>query len=153
MESTLNKALSGAEIREAILFDVKKALENDDHLAAHIAYDGFAYKVKLDVSLPSAIQQEFTRELSGEKGKLEGVLGVDEIETERPLQPPNEVRYDTEQPIPILTTDNEGHTVEKMVSYVGKDRSGRPKGQKPSPNSPPASVEKVKRNIVRGIDQ
>jgi hypothetical protein len=151
VETTINKPLSGKEVREAILFDIRTALENDDRLSGHLAYDSFSFKALFTVSLPSAVMTEFQREVSGVRGNpLETVESV-ELEAERPIQAPNDVRYETEQPIPILSTDEKGNTVEKQVSYVGKTRDGRPKGHKSVPESPP-SVERVKRNVVKGID-
>lgn len=151
VEQTLNKPLSGEEIRKAILFDINKALELDDRFAKHHAYDQFAFKATLAIQFPSAVieNQNFTKEISAGETIPDGV--VDVVQTERPIQPPNTARYETEQDIPVLVTDEKGFTVEKMVSYVGKDRSGRPKGVKSTPVSS-SMTEKVKRNVVKGID-
>ena len=151
METTLNKALSGKEVREAILFDIRRALENDDRLSEHFAFDSFSYKISFYISLPTGVQTEFSREIGGGVGDVGEPDETIQSEVARPPQAPNDVRYETEQPIPVLSTDDKGNTVEKMVSYKGKDRSGRPKGQKSVADIPP-SIERVKRNIVKGID-
>ena len=152
METTINKALSGKEVREAILFDIREILENDDRLSQHLAYDGFSFKATVTVSIPTSVQLEFTREINRSygDGSLQAAETI-EVSTERPQQAPNDVRYETEQPIPVLSTDEKGNTIEKAVSYVGKTRDGRPKGYKHA-DIPPASVERVKRNVVKGID-
>lgn len=151
-DTTIPKPLSGAEVRKAILHDIGRMLEQDDRFMGHIAYDGFTFSVTLRVSLPTGIQQELTRDLSGGPGVDPAyATELTELETSRGLQPPNDVRYSTDQPIPTLVENDKGQTEERWVSYKGKDRSGKLLGQKQVPDIPP-SVQKVKRNVVKGVD-
>jgi len=121
-------------------------LQLDDRLAAHLAYDGFSYHAKLHVSLPSGLQVEFDREFAG--GRAVADLALDSLvvsTAEHPITPPNAVRMDTDQPVPTLV-EEKGQTVEKYVSYAGKDVLGRT-------NVPKERSAKVApSNVVKGIE-
>ena len=142
MEQTIPKPLSGTEVIEAIVHDLRRALLLDDRLAPHSSYDSFAFKANITVSLPpTAVQKEFTRELAGGAGKLPlPADSVATVEATREEGAPNAVRLDTDQPIPTLVEEN-GVTVERMVPYKGKDASGRPTVPKQGPG---------KRNVSKG---
>lgn len=124
--TTIPKPLSGAEVRDAIVFDIKKALSLDDRLAGHLAYDGFTYKATISISIPSAVNSSFVRELQGGRG--EPVNDPEEVlvEAERALGAPNQVRLSSEQPIPVLVDDGKGHITEQYKSYVVAEVGGSP---------------------------
>ena len=127
-EQVLNKPLSGTEMAKAICFDIERALLRDSQFASHVAYSGFSYRATIEVKAVSgAVEHEFRRPLNGASG-----TGVpDDAETvtvvaERDKEPPNQVRYDTEQPLTVLR-QKDGKTVEEQVSYQGRTERGKPK--------------------------
>ena len=130
MEQTIPKPLSGTEVIKAILYDVEQALLLDGRLAPHLAFNGFAFRMTMHVDLPGSPRPEFDRDVSGSRGPeptaQEAATGTGiDVTAERQHEPPNDQRYATEQPIPVLVPDERGGTKEVMKSYVGKDRKGK----------------------------
>lgn len=136
-EVTLNKPLSGKELRQAILFDIEKALEVDGRLAAHLAFPAYAFTATLTIRTPGSVTEGFNRPLQGSGGNVDALLDsvaagteqVAEVSAEREVQAPNDVRYETEQPIPLLVTEDNGKVREEYKSYKGRTRGGKPKVQ------------------------
>lgn len=124
-EQVLNKPLSGVEVARAIMHDIEYALSRTDALAGHVAYDQFSFHATITVKVPRAPRPEFTREIAGGYLSPQAPADAHELTVERPLLPPNEVRMETGQPVPVLSTDDHGRTTEKLVSYEGKDPEGR----------------------------
>lgn len=136
-EVTLNKPLSGREVIDAILYDIREALLRDGRLAAHLAFPAYAFTATLTIRTPGNVSEGFTRPLQGSGGNLDkqveavvqGTAETLEVIAEREVQPPNDVRYETEQPIPLLVTEDNGRVREEYKSYKGRTRGGKPKVQ------------------------
>lgn len=140
-ETTLPKPLSGHELIDAICYDIKQALLRDSHFGSHIAYPCYAFTGNLTVRTPRGVTQEFSRPVEGASygatpllaaAADDGEMAMVEVAASRdatvPEMPPNQVRYETDQPIPVLLTDPEtGRTRETVKSYRGRTVTGKPK--------------------------
>lgn len=124
-ETTLPKPLSGAEMAEAICFDIKQALLNDATFAEHLAYSSYSFKGTIHVTMPSAMRVEYERPIEGGQGEVPADATTVTVEASRAEQPPNEVRFETEQPIPIMVSDDKGRVTETTKSYSGKTVKGK----------------------------
>ena len=128
-ETTLNKQLSGTELINSILYDIRTALELDDRFAPYAAYSAFGFSLTLTVRLPGShvAGEQVERTVVAERGALPAAARKVTVEAERPVQSPNEVRLDTEQPLPVLVRDErDGGTREewKKVSKGGPPKAG-----------------------------
>jgi len=142
MQQTQGKPLSGEEVRKTIVYDIERALSLDDNFAAHIAYTGgFSFHASLVISLPSAVNSQVTRSVTGGRGEI--LLPSDTVvtvEAERDVEPHDHVRIDTEQPVPVLVETAQGQIKEEFIKYAKKDLAGKP------------GIPRQKKNTVRGID-
>jgi hypothetical protein len=153
-EVSIPKALSGAEIIEAIKHDVGQMLSHDDRLYPHVAYSGFEAHITIQIRTPASMIPGIDRELTIEKGDVTDLEETPSItaSTDRDIQPPNQVRMETNQPLPVLVTNEKGQTHEKFVPYT--DRRSRPSvpknvvkgGESVNPKAPLGMKFKVESN-------
>ena len=126
METSILKPLSGREVVRAILYDIEQALTHDDRFAAHVAYDGFTFHASIQIRTPSAAIPGVDRILSGGAGAIPpDDAPTATVTVERPLAPPNQVRMDTEQPVPVLSDDGNGKVTERWAKHRPKDADGQ----------------------------
>jgi hypothetical protein len=119
-EQTIAQALSGEEIVNAILDKVKTALIRNCDLNPALAYDTFDATIQLQIRMKDS-------------GRVVNVDGKVAVASEEPVDdnaflheaeihigeaPPNQVRRDTNQPIPTLVTDGDGKHSVKPVRYA-----------------------------------
>lgn len=122
-ERVLNDPLSGEEIIQAICDRVSDSLRKDCYLSPNMAYDYFTAVVKIevrahdvgrDVEIKTA--DVVTAGVENEDMHLEASDADFVIEA----APPNEVRVESGQPVPVLTKDAEGEPTIKKIKYGRK---------------------------------
>lgn len=118
-EQTLAQPLSGEEIVQAIQWHLGEILQKQCHLNPALAYESFSADIRVSVRL-----KDLGREIYSEtkfRKSSDPPPGEDAalIEAEKHLHdaPPNEVRMQTDQSIPVLTTNAEGKKEIKNVKY------------------------------------
>jgi hypothetical protein len=124
-ERVLNLQLNGGEVIEAVLDDIRTQLQKSCYLNQNSAYDWMAAKIRVDLELHDTgmlITETFKSESSaGVKPQDPDSIEAHEIEFDIEPAPPNEVRVQTSQPVPVETKDSDGRSVVKHVRYAKKD--------------------------------
>lgn len=123
-EMTIAKPLTGPEIIEAICFKMRESLSKNCLLAGHQAYAGFSFdaKVELHFNNPASYVKEamgFAKGSDGDTTPTEGDLS-DTVVMHEPEASPNEVRRETEQPVPAIATSPSGKKEEVKLKYQRK---------------------------------
>lgn len=122
-EQTLNNPLSGFEVIEAIIDKLRITLRTSGNFRENDSFDWFTAKVSLEIDRHDTgvtMQSDHIVKLSegtmpsGDKEHAEADFYIE-------AAPPNEVRVATGQPVPTLTKDAQGKTVQKGVRYARKD--------------------------------
>jgi len=118
-EETLAQPLSGAEIIDAILFQLRDKLEKDCFLSPMTAYENFDARIHIIIrARDSGREVEVDREVHHQSAEA---VDEDQALVEADLllaaKAPNEVRLETDQPIPTLTENAEGQKEIKPVRY------------------------------------
>jgi hypothetical protein len=118
-EKTLNLPLSGEEVRCAVLKKIGDALMRDCHLSPNMAYDWFRAHVTATLELHDIGRGvDIEVDISEEQGEQPaGIGGAPSVELEIEPTPPNQVRVDTGQPVPVLVQDGEGKPEIKSIKY------------------------------------
>jgi hypothetical protein len=120
-ERSISLPLSMGEVGEAICVKIKEALRRDCNFNSDLACDWFKAHVAIKVEhsdIGRVIKSEHVvSSESGEKPADPADVYLDELELDIEKAAPNQVRMDTEQPLPIAVTDKNGHTDIKRVTY------------------------------------
>lgn len=126
-EQTLNNPLSGAEVVEALVDQLRTKLQRDCYLNPNSAYDYFSATIAVSIQMhdagalvPVSVTLTVASGVEPPDDSIETVEGVVEI----PMAPPNEVRVKTGQGVPTMTKDANGNTVVKPVRY-SRDSAAR----------------------------
>jgi hypothetical protein len=119
-EKVLNLPLSGEEVRNAILDKLSRKLEKDCFLSPNTAYDWFTANIDIsihlhDVARDATVQAEVLH-TAGEIPEGVEIRSVND-NFEIGIAPPNEIRVETGQPVPVLT-QKEGKQEIKGVRYA-----------------------------------
>lgn len=122
-ERTVVKPLSGAEIVEAILSRVRSQLQRDCFLASHLAYKSYSAQVDVRVQFQDTGTRITDTEVhvqtnGGEVTDEE--MQVEEAHVEVTPEPPNIVRRETGQDVPVVTPKPSGGMEERRVRYAPK---------------------------------
>ncbi len=121
-EVAIPEPLSGTEIIEAVLSRVRQQLMRDCFLSANCAYESFEGRITVQVRAVDAgrnadVDQTIVANAGGpydaEKPGAIEVESIDEIEKE----PPNVVRRESGQGVPVMTEDSSGHKETRRVHY------------------------------------
>jgi len=133
-EQIMPLALSGAEIKKAVLDKFAAALNRDCHLNDNLAYgDGFSFEIHFKLRA-----QDLGREIEG-KSDITGALKVEMSGEQKGLVPadpreyesldavdakiemnstdPTTTRIETGQPVPTRVTDKQGRDKIESVKY------------------------------------
>lgn len=127
IEQTQNNPLNGGEVIEAIVDKLREKLRRDCYLNPNSSYEWFTAKLTIELDLQDAgVHVPVKAAIEMEQGiAKDGEIGHVEAELEIEAEPPNKVRVDTGQPVPVLTKDPEtGKLVEKGVRYSRKTKTG-----------------------------
>ncbi len=132
-EKTLPRPLSGTEIKTAILKKLEQSMNRDSRLANHVAYGAFSYHFRLDIKFQDLGTQygqtaEEGQETLQEVENPEVILEVETLDWDEEAKAPNQVRVETEQPVPVAVKEPSGKVVERRVTY--KDPKFREKAAK-----------------------
>jgi hypothetical protein len=104
-EQTIPLALSGAEVKAAILDKIKRCLDNDCFLHDAAAFDFFEGKITIQLRCNDMGREDEVKAnivaSQGTKPAEEPEAITNQINIER--QPPNAVRIETGQPVPTAT--------------------------------------------------
>jgi hypothetical protein len=122
-EKVLPLALSGEEVRKAICDRLDQVLARDCRLTPEKAYQFFSAKITVhvectDIGRVEVIDQEVPATL-GEPDENEALEHFD-AEFEMAPAPPNEVRVESGQPVPVETKDSSGKATQKGIRYSRK---------------------------------
>lgn len=131
VEISLPKQLSGPEVVESILAELRKKLRVNGRFHPHMAYAGYRAEVQVKfypaASLipPANYRVELEQVPSGATLSESATV---EAEVEIPVRPPNKVREEAGLPTPVLTQDNQGNAVEKWVHRKGQVPKNKVRG-------------------------
>lgn len=125
-ERAIAKPLSGTEVIEAITTRLKEQLGRDCYLSPHMAYGAFSFKCTIDIKFQASRIEGTSTAVSGSLGEedTEQAIETSTIEVSDEPKPPNEVRRETGQDVPVLTKTPQGRLEERRVKY---ERKGSPK--------------------------
>jgi hypothetical protein len=113
-EKVVNKALSGAEMKEIIRKDFDRLLDNCGELSHYVAYGKAGWKILLTLQTGNARSPESTSTIVG-GDEVEEVTGAKELEHQ--FDSPNQERLIAGMPIPVVTKALDGTTQTQMVQY------------------------------------
>lgn len=119
-EKVLNLPLSGLEVREAILDKLSRKLERDCFLSPNAAYDYFSATINISILLHDVARTETVNQILHEfQGEVPDGTEIKSVQDsmEIAVQPPNEVRVETGQEVPVLT-QKDGRPEIKGVRYA-----------------------------------
>ena len=124
-ETTLAQPLSGEEVIKSVCHEVARMLRQDCFLSPNMAYESFNAKIHIEIkALDCGRIPEITREIVLSSDKT-----IDPNDENAALEiadsmlydrPPNEVRQESDQPIPTLVETPDGRREIKPVKYGKK---------------------------------
>lgn len=130
-EISIPKQLSGPEALDSLLHETRRRLAMNSRFQPHMAYAGYRAEVTVKfypaASFVPAAQQTINLEQAPAGAVLSETATVDET-VQIPVRPPNRVREDSGMPTPVLTTDEKGNVVERMVPRRGQMPKNQVKG-------------------------
>ena len=119
MEVSIAKQLAGNECLDSCMFELRKALAQDDRFSRHMSYPGFKAVIEFKFYPHQSYIPDIERTVQVEHN-FTGFDGVDFVESpdiskkiEIPVRAPNSVREETGLAQPVLVTDNKGQTHEE----------------------------------------
>lgn len=123
-EQTLALPLSGAEVIESVLSKVRRMLQNDCYLSPMTAYEAVAGVIKIELRCRDVGRiAEINASVAIKEGPVDELTDGDDrflVEETIVEQPPNEVRVESEQPVPTLTEGADGRREIKGIKYARK---------------------------------
>jgi hypothetical protein len=121
VERAIPLALSGKEIKTAILDRISRALDRDGNLNNHVSFDG-GFEAEISIKLKTRdvsreYQGQYQETVSG--GDTEGLQGVEPIETKIEMKStdPNQTRVETGQDVPVAVKNSEGRDEIRGAKY------------------------------------
>ena len=148
-EKSIVEALSGTEVVEAIKHRVGQILSRDCFLSGNMAYESFEAKIHISIKCKDiGHSPEIEQTITAKGGPDIGVsykdpveasrVESDELEDEMDSKAPNEVRVESDQPVPILVENADGRAEIKRVHYA------RSKPPRTDPNPASGYAENLK---------
>lgn len=120
MEQELIKPLSGSEIKEILVKAFRQALDRDMFLADYVTFPRFSASIAWDALLIGSSNSTVKAKISVSSGVDPGPGAETQLTggTEAiPEGDPNVIRKEYGVGVPVLTKDQKGRTVEKLVNY------------------------------------
>lgn len=135
MPSLVFNALSGTEMKLAILADIEKRLDASGEFGAHVAFPWVKYTFEIGLTVYPKQQMDDPAGIVV-KGELEAGTKPDSGEPNAPIvlvggevvDVPNETRIASDQPIPTPAPGPGGVLVDKMQLAVTAVQTTKPKG-------------------------
>lgn len=127
-EVAVPEPLSGAEIIEALLFRVRQQLIADCYLNPNNAYESFEGQITIKVrAVDCGRIVEVEKTVVADAGapfddKKEGAFETTTVQ-DIPKEPPNVVRRESGQGVPVMTEDAGGRREVKRVHYARKGQT------------------------------
>lgn len=132
-ETTIPKPLAGPEIIEAVVFKIRENLNKNCLLAPHAAYGAFSFDAKVTITFvnPTSMVKEALGFASGTGGEPQDVVesSTEVIDIHEDAAPPNAVRRDTGQGIPVRVKTPQGGVEERKLKYERKDANAAGSGR------------------------
>jgi len=118
-EKVLNLPLSGAEVQEALLDRVEQALRRDCNLHPNNSYDVFSARITIDLKLHD-MGTEYPVKIEAKLAMGEEVENmVSKTATAEMVEkPPNEVRVESGQGVPVSARGPDGRPTIKHMKYA-----------------------------------
>lgn len=131
-EVSIPEPLSGSEVIDAVAYRVKEILQKDCFLSANSAYEKFECKITVELKLKDTGRLAIVEQTIEVTGGAPLEVNDDDVflaqsEVEFAEAPPNVVRQETEQPVPVMTEDSAGHKERRTVKYKKRDRAAAAK--------------------------
>lgn len=123
-EVSVAEPLSGTEIVEAIVNKVREQLRRDCYLSPNSAYEYFFGEIKISIrAIDVGREADVDKTVSVELGKVPEDPKDPRIEEDHSQQdidraPPNVVRRESGQSVPVQTEDGAGRPEIKRVKYA-----------------------------------
>lgn len=123
-ETVLALALSGEEVRKAICDKLDQVLAKDCRLTAEKAYQYFSSKITVhlecfDIGRIEVVESISQATYGGAPNDNEALDKFD-AELEMSPAPPNEIRVESGQGVPVQSRDSDGRSTEKRIRYSRK---------------------------------
>lgn len=117
-EISLNKGLTGTEVLESIIHEIRHRLSRHGRLGYNSTYPGYRAEITVRIypaqsAIPPLEDQITVDQMTPEL--VAAALPVIEETVEIPVKPPNRVREDADLGIPVAFTDKDGNIQEKTV--------------------------------------
>lgn len=130
-EVAVPEPLSGTEIIDAIVHKVRQALSRDCYLNPNAAYEHFSGKIHIEIAAVDCGRQagvtvDIPLDLVAPLQEGQGTVQA-KSDTTIEKQPPNLVRKETHQPIPVMTEDGSGKKEIKRVQYQNNSKKPDPR--------------------------
>ena len=129
VERAVNLALSGREIKNALLDKIGTALNRDCNLNDNTAYDGgFEATVTIKLRCKDISRTvEMEKTVTAQDGDPEetAALELAEAKFEMNSTDPNTTRVETGQPVPVATKDGDGKDQIRQVTYSRNAKKGK----------------------------
>ena len=133
-EEAIVEPLSGVEIIEAIKHQVVLQLQRDCFLSPNSAYEHFFAEIKINLKAVDCgrVAEVNTTVVMGQgpapdpdDDEANSRTDISQTSTTMLAQPPNVVRKETGQPVPVLVDDGSGVKERKTVKYDKNKPSGK----------------------------
>lgn len=131
-ETSVVEPLSGLEVIKAISDRVAKVLSRDCFLSPNMAYESFDCEIVIKLRARDLGRENMVNTTVLAAGG-EPIGPDDEVDTLEgreymPPAPPNEVRMQSSQPVPVRVDDGNGRAEIKKIKYTPKPRRQQPAG-------------------------
>lgn len=130
-EKSIVEPLSGVEVVEAIKYKVAEQLRRDCFLSMNMAYESFEATIHIAIKLKDiGHSPEIVKTIKVAEGPAIPASFADPEEASRvhteesedgfEAMPANEIRVETEQPVPVAVEGTDGKVEIKRIKYQGK---------------------------------
>ena len=127
-EKVVNNPLSGTEMKQLIMEDCQRLIDNEGTLSPHVAFGRVGYSITLTIQTGNVYypQSKIVVE-GGEKLPMvdpppDASLGATTLQ--RNITSPNSERVRVGLPVPVVTRDQSGTTQTEMVKYPPQPELG-----------------------------
>ena len=125
-ETAVADPLSGTEVIEAIVAKVREQLRRDCFLSPNAAYEYFTGEIRIKIraiDVGRNAEVDTTANVAGgtpPEDPTDPRIETNESETNIEQEPPNVVRRESGQSVPVTVEDGTGKTESKRVKYAPK---------------------------------
>ena len=125
-EITIAQPLAGTEVIKRILHKVESMLKQDCYLNGYAAYESVEATSKVDIKMLDVgrmpeVHIEATERSENDLDPTRENFAIEHAEETIGAAPPNQVRLDSEQPIPTLVEHGDGSKEVRGVKYQRKE--------------------------------